>query len=130
MEVSRFGSVRPRGEGTLVPRQDLKRISKPPRSWSNENVLWDNDREEIVVSLRWIRHSDGITHHNYRVALSLEDVSVLIAVLAEEVLAADPSLLRDNLADQLPALTKLLCIASGWIPTSIDAKPAAVAEAM
>ena len=52
-------------------------------------------------------------------ALSLDDISALIAIMGHAGAANDASLLRDHLGEELPAIVKLLACATGLLPTPL-----------
>jgi hypothetical protein len=58
----------------------------------------------------------GRTSHDYFIYLTLEDVSALLTLLGHARSASDATLLRDHLADHVPALVKLLACATGLVP--------------
>jgi hypothetical protein len=82
-----------------------------------DNVRWDKCRKVIVIRVSRVPHPDGRTRHDYDIRLSLEDMSVFIALLGHAGSASDASLLRDHLGEQVPALVKLLACAAGLVPT-------------
>ena len=82
-----------------------------------DNVRWDSESKQIVIEARYVLHTDGITHHNYRILSSLEDVTALVALLGHAGSASDAELLREHLGKNIPAIVKLLACATGLVPT-------------
>ena len=116
MRITRRGAQRNRGVTTIVSNLSFNTSSK--YSWEN-NVSWEPKAKELRIRPRWVAHADGITHHNYTVSLTLDDVSSLIGVLGHVGSATDAKLLRDHLAKHVPAIVKLLACATGVAPVPL-----------
>jgi hypothetical protein len=126
MDISR-GAQRDRGQTTVINELVLRVGSE--YKW-HDKVRWDPATKKVVIDAGWVRHTDGRTHHNYQIRLSLEDVSALVTILGHAGLASDATLLRDHLGKQVPALVKLLACATGLVPTPMaEVKPGAVKKA-
>jgi hypothetical protein len=113
MEIRRRASRRYRGTKAIIPPLSLN--WETDDSWK-KNVRWDAEKKEIVIRASNVPHSDGRTNHHYFIRLSLEDVSALLTLLGHAGSASDASLLRDHLAEHVPALVKLLACATGLVP--------------
>ena len=116
MDITRSGAARNRGTTTIVAGLSLKTTAK--HSWQN-NVSWEPGTKEPVIRPRWVPHTDGSTHHNYQARLTLDDVTSLIGLLGHAGSATDAKLLRDHLANHVPAVVKLLACATGVAPMPI-----------
>lgn len=116
MKITRRGTQRNRGITTIVSNLAFDTTSE--HSWKN-NVSWEPILKELHIRPRWIPHSDGVTHHNYTVRLSLDDISSLIGLLGHAGSSTDASLLRDHLAKHIPAIVKLLACATGIAPVPL-----------
>lgn len=116
MEISRYGAERFRGVTVLVSGLTFRTGSS--KSWEN-NVRWDAHRKTLEITPRYVPHTDGTTHHDYSIKLTLADISALIDLLGHAGSATDAKLLRDHLAKQVPAIVKLLACATGVSPTPI-----------
>lgn len=119
MDISRNGAERNRGTITIVSGLSFKTTGK--NSWEN-NVSWDARAKQLVIRPRWVLHTDGITHHDYSIRLTLEDISSLIALLGHAGSETDAKLLRDHLGKDVPAIVKLLACATGVAPIPIRDK--------
>ena len=91
MDISRSGSERYRGTTHIVTGLSFKAGSA--NRWE-DNVTWDAKSKTLVIQPRWVRHTDGITHHNYTIRLTLDDISSLIGLLGHAGAATDAKLLR------------------------------------
>lgn len=116
MYISRRGAQRDRGLTFIVSGISFKTTNQ--YSWDN-NVSWDSTSKQLIIRPRWVPHTDGITHHNYLIGLSLEDISSLIGLLGHAGSASDAKLLRDHLSKHVPAIVKLLACATGVAPVSL-----------
>jgi hypothetical protein len=119
MDIYRRGAQRNRGTTSIVT--DLSFTADSDNWWQN-NVQWDATSRQLIIQPRWVLHTDGRTHHNYAITLSLEDISSLIGLLGHAGSQKDAALLREHLADHLPALVKLLACAVGVKPVPLKAK--------
>ena len=119
MDISRRGAQRDRGPTTIVSGISFKTTSQ--YRWDN-NVSWDPKGKQLIIRPRWIPHTDGITHHNYSIRLTLEDISSLIGLLGHAGSASDAKLLRDHLSKHVPAIVKLLACATGVAPVPLPAE--------
>jgi len=117
MDISRNGAERNRGTTRIVSGLSFKTTGK--HNWEN-NVSWDSKNKQLVIRPRWVLHTDGITHHNYSIRLTLDDISSLIALLGHAGSATDAKLLRDHLGKHVPAIVKLLACATGVAPVPIS----------
>lgn len=123
MDITRNGAERNRGTTTIVSGLSFKTTGK--HSWDN-NVSWEPRSKELVIRPRWVLHTDGVTHHNYQIRLTLDDISSLIGLLGHAGSATDAKLLRDHLGKHVPAIVKLLACATGVAPIPLaDESPAA-----
>ena len=116
VRITRRGAQRDRGLTTIVSNLSFNTTSK--HSWEN-NVSWEPKAKELYIRPRWVPHTDGITHHNYTVTLTLDDISSLIGLLGHAGSATDAKLLRDHLAKHVPAIVKLLACATGVAPVPL-----------
>ena len=116
MDISRIGAERNRGITTIVSGLSFKTSGK--HSWDN-NINWDSKAKQLVIRPRWVLHTDGATHHNYTIRLTLDDISSLIGLLGHAGAASDAKLLRDHLGKHVPAIVKLLACATGVAPMPI-----------
>jgi hypothetical protein len=114
MDISRRGSDRDRGTSSIIAGLSFSVGGK--YEWQ-DNVRWDTQWKQIVISVPRVRHQDGRTHHNYQIRLSLNDVASLIAVVGHAGSAKDAELLRTELEKNVPAIVKLLACATGLVPT-------------
>jgi hypothetical protein len=87
-------------------------------SWQ-DNVSWSAHDKRLVIRPWQVPHTDGRTHHNYSIELTLEDISSLIGLLGHAGSATDAKLLRDHLSKHVPAIVKLLACATGVAPVDI-----------
>lgn len=110
MDITRKGAERDRGTTRIISGLSFKTDGK--HSWDN-NVSWEPRLKELVICPKWVRHADGITHHNYEIRLNLDDISSLINLLGHAGSATDAELLRDHLGKHIPAIVKLLACATG-----------------
>jgi hypothetical protein len=116
MEITRTGALRNRGTKMIVSAS-----FKTTREYTWEsNVDWDQRKKQLVIRPRWVPHTDGVTHHNYSIRLTLEDISALIGLLGHAGSASDAKLLRKHLAKHLPAIVKLLACATGVALVPLD----------
>jgi hypothetical protein len=113
MQITRSGAERHRGTTIVVPHLSFNTSSKD--FWEN-NLTWSPRAKQLDIRAPWVLHTDGITHHNYTVTLTLEDISSLIGLLGHAGSATDARLLRDHLAKHVPAIVKLLACATGVAP--------------
>lgn len=116
MDITRHGALRNRGTTDLVSNLSLYKGDKP--DWRS-NVSWNEYHKQIVISGLLIPHQDGVTHHDYQIYLSLEDVSALITIFGHAASEQNAGLLRDLLGKNIPALVKLLACATGLAPLPI-----------
>lgn len=117
MDISRHGAQRYHGETVLVSGLTFRTDSS--KRWEN-NLHWDPLEKILEIKPRWVPHTDGITHYNYSIKLTLNDISALIDLLGHAGSATDAKLLRDHLAKQVPAIVKLLACATGVAPSPIE----------
>ncbi len=122
MRITRRGAQRDRGLTTIV--ENLSFNTSSQYLWEN-NVTWDSDAKELRIRPRWVPHTDGITHHNYTISLTLDDVSSLIGLLGHAGSETDAKLLRDHLGKHLPAIVKLLACAVGVAPVPLPEEKSA-----
>lgn len=122
MDISRSGSERNRGTTNIVTGLSFKTDAE--HSWKN-NVSWDQEAHQLIIRPRWVLHTDGITHHNYSIRLTLDDISSLIGLLGHAGSASDAKLLRDHLSKHVPAIVKLLTCATGAAPVPLGDEPEA-----
>ncbi|MBI2802041.1 MAG: hypothetical protein HYX63_17465 [Gammaproteobacteria bacterium] len=121
MDIYRNGARRDRGTTTIVSGLSLKTNTK--YGW-DDNVDWDAKAKQLVIRPHYVLHTDGITHHNYSICLTLEDISSLIDLLGHAGSATDSKLLRDHLREQIPAIVKILACATGVAPIPVaDEEP-------
>lgn len=118
MDILRYGSERFRGTTGII--SDLKFDTDGQNRWE-DNVHWDKRNKTIVIKAPRVRHTDGKTHHTYEIVLTLDDVTALIVLVGHAGTSSDARLLRDRLAENVPALVKLLACATGLTPTPIPA---------
>ena len=116
MDITRHGAFRNRGTTDLVSNLSLYKGDKP--DWRS-NVSWNEYYKKIVISGLLIPYQDGVTHHDYKIYLSLEDVSALITIFGHAASEGNAGLLRDLLGKNIPALVKLLACATGLVPVPI-----------
>lgn len=116
MDISRRGANRNRGRTDIISK--LPFISGSERSW-RDNVRWHRVDKVIQITAKRIRHTDGKSHHNYTISLTLEDVAALIEILGHAAEKSDAKLLRDKLKATIPAIVKLLACAIGFQPVEI-----------
>jgi len=119
MDIFRRGAQRNRGTTSIV--SGLSFTADSDHWWQN-NVQWDAVSRQLIIQPRWVLHTDGRTHHNYAVTLSLEDISSLIGLLGHAGSQSDAAHLREHLAEHLPALVKLLACAVGVKPVPLNTK--------
>jgi hypothetical protein len=119
MDIWRKGALRDRGTKKIISELSFKTDGK---HWWENNVRWDSTHKELDIHARLVQHTDGLTHHNYTISLTLEDVSALIAVFGHAASATDAGLLRDHLAKDIPAIVKLLACATGIAPNPLEGK--------
>jgi len=117
MDISRKGSYRDRGLTEIVSGLSFRTGTK--HSWQ-DNVSWNSYTKRLVIQPRSVPHTDGVTHHDYTIDLTLDDISSLIALLGHAGSASDAKLLRDHLGKHVPAIVKLLACATGIAPTPIE----------
>lgn len=120
MDINRSGAERYRGTTSIVTGLSFK--TDDEHSWEN-NVNWDQKAKQLVIRPRWVAHTDGITHHNYSIRLTLDDISSLIGLLGHAGSASDAKLLRDHLSKHVPAIVKLLACATGVAPVPLEEDP-------
>ncbi|MDB5347275.1 MAG: hypothetical protein JWP89_5652 [Schlesneria sp.] len=112
MKITRQASKRYRGTKTV--------LSVSFKDGADEDTIhWNSLHKEIGINARSVEHSDGVTHHDYHVSLTLDDISALIGILGHAGSEYDAKLLRDHLKKQVPAIVKLLACATGLLPTPI-----------
>ncbi len=116
MDISRKGAERDRGTTSIISGLPL---SGGKEFWT-DNVYWDNAKKQVVICAQRVLHTDGKTHHNYTIRLSLKDVTELIGLLGHAGSARDAALFRDHLSKHVPAIVKLLACATGLFPTPIS----------
>lgn len=116
MDICRYGAERYRKTTAIVTGLSFE--TKAENNWGNK-VSWDPEDKQLVIHLRWVLHTDGITHHNYLIRLTLDDVSSLIGLLGHAGSASDAKLLRDHLSKHVPAIVKLLACATGVAPVPL-----------
>jgi len=114
MDIYRHGAYRDRGTTAVIKGVVLDVAGQ--YGWPG-NVRWESSTKHVIVNARLVEYTDGRTHHNYNIRLSLEDVSALITILGHAGSASDAQLLREHLGKQIPALVKLLACATGLVPT-------------
>lgn len=117
MNISRRGSYKNYGYKTLV--SDLSfRVGNKYKFL--DDVQWKEADEVLLIKSKFVPHSDGVSHHNYEIVLTLEDISTLIEIVGHAASTTSADLLRDNLSEQIPAIVKLLACATGVAPVPID----------
>lgn len=117
MRISRRGASRYRGTKTIA---EIDFAAKNYRDWAS----WNKNSKSVEITGQYVPLGDGRTSHNYKVELSLQDITSLIAILAHAGSATDAELLRKHLKDQIPSLVKLLACATGLVPTPMQDPPA------
>lgn len=117
MDIYRQGAERNRGRTYLVEELSFK--TDEERAWKN-NVQWDEYSKRLEIRPKWIRHTDDVTHHNYTILLTLDDISSLIGLLGHAGAESDAKLLREHLSKHVPAIVKLLACATGIVPTPME----------
>src|SRR5256885_16462884 len=110
MDISRHAAERNRGTTRIVSGLSFKTSGKYN---FQTNVSWDSRAKQLVINPRWVLPTDGITHHDYSIRLTLDDISTLIGLLGDAGSATDAKLLRDHLSKHVPAIVKLLACATG-----------------
>jgi len=116
MDITRRGAERDRGETTIISNLPFKTGSK---NWWDNNVRWDRLSKKVVIRAPGVCHTDGRTHHDYTIELSLDDVAALIELLGHVGAASDAKSLRDHLGKNIRAIVKLLACATGVAPVPI-----------
>ncbi len=116
MDISRKGAERNRGRTDIIT--GLTFTSSKESSW-NDNVRWNTHAKAILINAYWIQSTDGKSHHNYTIKLTLDDIAALVELVGHAGAKTDAKLLRDSLAKNIPAIVKLLACATGVQPLEI-----------
>ena len=117
MRITRTGSERNRGTTELIPSIKFQTGNEYDFL---DTVRWEEWSKQIIIQPRWIPHSDGVTHHNYRIELTLEDISALIESFGHAASKRDATHLRDHLNNNIQAIVKLLACATGIKPEDLE----------
>src|SRR5690348_12547280 len=116
MDISRHASMRYRGKREII--SNLRLDSNESQPWRNA-VTWDEATNRIEIKAGYVLHEDGVTHHNYIIYLTLEDVAALVTLFGYAGSESNAGLLRKLLEAHIPALVKLLACATGLVPVPI-----------
>jgi hypothetical protein len=116
MDISRKGAERDRGRTDII--SGLTFTSRNESYWK-DNVRWNTHAKAIIINANWILSTDGKSHHNYTIKLTLEDIAALVDLVGHAGAKTDAKLLRDSLAKNIPAIVKLLACATGVQPLEI-----------
>jgi hypothetical protein len=117
MDILRHGAQRNRGTTAIVEGLSFKTGGQ--YSWQ-DNIVWSAKAKYLEIRPRWVTHTDGRTHHNYYIHLTLDDISSMIGLLGHAASATDAKLLRDHLSKHVPAIVKLLACATGVAPVPLE----------
>lgn len=118
MKITRSGHMRDRGETVLVPEVSFNYDGTRP--WAND-VWWRDKDKTLSINIQAVPHSDGITLHNYRLTLSLADISALIEILGHIGSSGDAGLLRRHLSEKVPEIVRILACATGVsVPSVVE----------
>ena len=116
MDISRKGAKRNRGPTDIIT--GLAFTSRNESYWK-DNVRWNTQAKAIFINANWILSTDGKSHHNYTIKLTLADIAALVDLVGHAGAKTDAKLLRDSLAKNIPAIVKLLACATGVQPLEI-----------
>jgi hypothetical protein len=118
MKISRFGAKRDCGTTVLI--DDLSLNSTAFGQSHKNGEKWDEKTQQLVITRYKVPHTDGNTHHNYTIGLTLDDISSLIGLLGDVGSAGDANLLQGHLAKHAKAILKMLACANGVATVPIN----------
>lgn len=116
MDISRKGAERDRGRTKIVSGLTL---TSDQGVYAKRNVRWNMTEKAVYIEAYFVKHTDGRSHHNYSIKLTLDDVAAVIDLIGHAGAKLEAGLLRDCLKEKVPAIVKILACATGLQPQEI-----------